>query len=90
MKESVTIDFAGRPFTIDTGELAKQQTKRPRALCDTVVLVTAVARKEESKNDFLPLTVNYQRWPMRPVSFRRFFLRGKADRQAWKYSCPGS
>jgi polyribonucleotide nucleotidyltransferase len=61
MKESVTIDFAGRPLTITTGELAKQADGSVLVqYVDTVVLVTAVAQKEESKNDFLPLTVNYQ------------------------------
>jgi polyribonucleotide nucleotidyltransferase len=61
MKESVTIDLAGRPLTITTGELAKQADGSVIVqYVDTVVLVTAVAAKEESKNDFLPLTVNYQ------------------------------
>jgi len=61
MKESVTIDLAGRPLTITTGELAKQADGSVIVqYADTVVLVTAVADKEESKNDFLPLTVNYQ------------------------------
>jgi polyribonucleotide nucleotidyltransferase len=61
MKESITIDFAGRPLTINTGELAKQADGSVLVqYADTVVLVTAVAEKEASKNDFLPLTVNYQ------------------------------
>lgn len=61
MKESVTIDFAGRPLTITTGDMAKQADGSVLVrYADTVVLVTAVAQKEESKNDFLPLTVNYQ------------------------------
>jgi polyribonucleotide nucleotidyltransferase len=61
MKESITIDLAGRPLTITTGELAKQADGSVIVQYgDTVVLVTAVADKEESKNDFLPLTVNYQ------------------------------
>ncbi|MBA4391062.1 MAG: polyribonucleotide nucleotidyltransferase [Syntrophus sp. (in: bacteria)] len=61
MKESITIDFAGRPLTITTGDLAKQADGSVLVRYgDTVVLVTAVAEKEESKNDFLPLTVNYQ------------------------------
>ncbi|HEX2966769.1 MAG TPA: hypothetical protein VHO84_13340 [Syntrophorhabdaceae bacterium] len=61
MKESVTIDFAGRPLTITTGEVAKQADGSVIVqYVDTVVLVTTVAEKEESQNDFLPLTVNYQ------------------------------
>jgi polyribonucleotide nucleotidyltransferase len=61
MKESITINFAGKPFTINTGELAKQADGSVFVqYADTVVLVTAVAEKEPSKNDFVPLTVNYQ------------------------------
>ena len=61
MKESITIDVAGRPLTLETGELAKQADGSALVRYqDTVVLVTAVSQKEESKNDFLPLTVNYQ------------------------------
>ena len=53
MKESITIDLAGRPLTITTGELAKQADGSVIVQHgDTVVLVTAVAQKEESKNDF--------------------------------------
>ncbi|HVN96032.1 MAG TPA: polyribonucleotide nucleotidyltransferase [Syntrophorhabdaceae bacterium] len=61
MKESISIDFAGKPLTISTGDLAKQADGSVLVQYgDTVVLVTAVAEKEESTNDFLPLTVNYQ------------------------------
>ena len=46
MKESVTIDLAGRPLTITTGELAKQADGSVIVqYADTVVLVTAVAAK---------------------------------------------
>ncbi len=61
MKESITIDYAGRPLTITTGEMAKQAGGSVVIqYADTVVLVTAAARKEASDRDFLPLTVNYQ------------------------------
>ncbi len=61
MKESITIDYAGRPLTISTGELAKQAGGSVVVqYADTVVLVTAVAQKQPSERDFLPLTVNYQ------------------------------
>jgi polyribonucleotide nucleotidyltransferase len=61
MKESITIDYAGRPLTISTGELAKQAGGSVVIqYADTVVLVTAVAQKKASERDFLPLTVNYQ------------------------------
>ena len=61
MKQSVTIDYAGRPLTISTGEMAKQAGGSVvMQYADTVVLVTAVAQKKPSERDFLPLTVNYQ------------------------------
>jgi polyribonucleotide nucleotidyltransferase len=59
--ESITIEFCGRPLTISTGSLAKQADGSVVVRYgDTVVLVTAVAQREERLTDFLPLTVNYQ------------------------------
>ncbi len=61
MEESITIQFCGRPLTISTGAVAKQADGSVVVRYgDTVVLVTAVAEKEEAQTDFLPLTVNYQ------------------------------
>lgn len=61
MEETITIDCAGRPLTISTGNLAKQADGSVLVQYgDTVVLVTAVAEKNETEKDFLPLTVNYQ------------------------------
>jgi polyribonucleotide nucleotidyltransferase len=61
MEELVTIDFCGRPLTISTGALAKQADGSVVVRYgDTVLLVTAVAEKEDTTTDFLPLTVNYQ------------------------------
>jgi polyribonucleotide nucleotidyltransferase len=61
MKESITIEYAGRPLTITTGEVARQADGSVLVrYADTVVLVTAVSNNEESDRDFLPLTVNYQ------------------------------
>ncbi|MGD0231781.1 MAG: polyribonucleotide nucleotidyltransferase [Syntrophorhabdales bacterium] len=61
MEESITIEFYGRPLTIGTGALAKQADGSVvMRYGDTVLLVTAVAEKEEAKTDFMPLTVNYQ------------------------------
>jgi polyribonucleotide nucleotidyltransferase len=61
MEENITIEFAGRPLTISAGGLAKQADGSVMARYgDTVVLVTAVAEKQERDKDFLPLTVNYQ------------------------------
>ena len=61
MKHSVTVDFGGRPFTIETGEVAKQASGAVMVRYgDTVVLVTAVALPEPREGiDFLPLTINY-------------------------------
>lgn len=61
MEENITIEFAGRPLTLSAGGLAKQADGSVLARYgDTVVLVTAVAEKQERDKDFLPLTVNYQ------------------------------
>ncbi len=61
MEESITIEFCGRPLTISTGALAKQADGSVVIRYgDTVLLVTAVAAKEETHTDFMPLTVNYQ------------------------------
>ena len=61
MEESITVEFCGRPLTISTGALAKQADGSVIIRYgETVLLVTAVAEKEEATTDFLPLTVNYQ------------------------------
>jgi polyribonucleotide nucleotidyltransferase len=61
MEESITVEFCGRPLTISTGALAKQADGSVTVRYgDTVLLVTAVAEKEEATTDFMPLTVNYQ------------------------------
>jgi polyribonucleotide nucleotidyltransferase len=61
MEESVTIEFCGRALTMSAGALAKQADGSVFIRYgDTVLLVTATAKKEEANTDFLPLTVNYQ------------------------------
>ena len=61
---SVTKEFQYGDCTVklETGEIARQATGAVMAsMGDTVVLVTAVARKEIVEGrDFFPLTVNYQ------------------------------
>jgi polyribonucleotide nucleotidyltransferase len=59
---SRTIEFGGRPLTIETGRMAKQADGAVTVRYgDTVVLVTATAdRKEKPGIDFLPLTVDYR------------------------------
>src|SRR5215468_11301878 len=58
----VEIDLHGRPFSIESGRMAKQAGGSALVRYgDTVVLVTAVAAKEPRENvDFFPLTVDYQ------------------------------
>ncbi|MEO6187123.1 MAG: polyribonucleotide nucleotidyltransferase, partial [Steroidobacteraceae bacterium] len=54
--------FGSQTVTIETGELARQADGAVVvSMGDTVVLVTAVARKQaQPGKDFFPLTVNYQ------------------------------
>ena len=62
MVQKLQIDFAGRPFSVETGKVAKQASGAIMVQYgDTVVLVTAVTSNERREGiDFLPLTVNYQ------------------------------
>ena len=59
--KKVTFPYGAHPVTIETGEIARQADGAVVvSMADTVVLVTAVARKEaDPKKDFFPLTVNY-------------------------------
>lgn len=56
------INFGGPVLTIETGEIARQADGAVLVhMGDTMVLVTVVGRKEGGeKNDFFPLTVDYQ------------------------------
>lgn len=62
MIEKIEIDLGGRPFSIETGKVARQANGAVVARYgETVVLVTAVSSDETREGiDFLPLTVNYQ------------------------------
>jgi polyribonucleotide nucleotidyltransferase len=56
-----SIDWAGRPLTVEIGQLAKQANGAVLVRYgDTVVLSTATASKEAKDVDFFPLTVNYE------------------------------
>jgi polyribonucleotide nucleotidyltransferase len=57
-----SFQFGSQTITIETGELARQADGSALvSMGDTVVLVTAVARKAaQPGKDFFPLTVNYQ------------------------------
>jgi polyribonucleotide nucleotidyltransferase len=56
-----TFNYGQHQVTLETGELARQADASVLvSMGDTVVLVTAVARKDADPNkDFFPLTVNY-------------------------------
>jgi polyribonucleotide nucleotidyltransferase len=61
MNHKLQIDFGGRPFSIETGKVAKQANGSVMVQYgDTVVLVTAVTSDKKREGlDFIPLTVNY-------------------------------
>jgi polyribonucleotide nucleotidyltransferase len=61
MMQKLQIDLGGRPFSIETGKVAKQANGSVLVQYgDTVVLVTAViSDKKREGIDFIPLTVNY-------------------------------
>ncbi len=57
-----TFQYGEHAVTLETGEIARQASGAVLVrMADTVVLVTAVGRKDaEATKDFFPLTVNYQ------------------------------
>ncbi len=61
MVQKRQIDFGGRPFSIETGKVAKQANGSVLVQYgETVVLVTAVTSEKKREGlDFIPLTVNY-------------------------------
>ena len=60
-KKVYSLDWAGRPLTIETGQLAKQANGAVLVRYgDTTVLSTATASKNPKPLDFFPLTVNYE------------------------------
>ena len=61
MNQKLQIDFGGRPFSIETGKVAKQANGSVMVQYgETVVLVTAVTSDKKREGlDFIPLTVNY-------------------------------
>ena len=60
--QKVTIDWAGRPLTLETGRMARQADGAVLATYgETTVLAAVVfAKKAKEGQDFFPLTVNYQ------------------------------
>ncbi|WP_153731325.1 polyribonucleotide nucleotidyltransferase [Sporosarcina obsidiansis] len=60
-KKVYTLDWAGRPLTIEAGQLAKQANGAVLVRYgDTTVLSTVTASKKPKPLDFFPLTVNYE------------------------------
>ena len=61
-KYTKSFQYGDHTVTLETGEIARQATASIVAsMSDTVVLVTAVGRKEaDPGRDFFPLTINYQ------------------------------
>jgi len=60
-KKVFTTEWAGRPLTVEVGQLAKQANGAALVRYgDTVVLSTATASKEPRDVDFFPLMVNYE------------------------------
>ena len=62
MYKKITLEFYGRPLSIETGHLAKQASGAAVVVYgETVVLVTVVATNSPREGiDFFPLTVDYQ------------------------------
>src|SRR5215469_8117812 len=74
-KASVTVDFAGKTLSFETGELAPQATASILArLGDTMVLVTVVEGGERSDIDYFPLSVEY---------VERLYAGGKIKGSRW-------
>lgn len=61
MQHRVEMSLAGRPFILETGQIAKLANGSVTVRYgDTVVLSTVTASKEPKDLDFFPLTVNYE------------------------------
>jgi polyribonucleotide nucleotidyltransferase len=62
MAQKLEVEFGGRPFSIETGKVARQANGSVVVRYgETVVLVTVVTSDQVREGvDFLPLTVNYQ------------------------------
>lgn len=74
-KTTVTIEFAGKTLSFETGELAPQATASILArLGDTMVLVTVVEGGERTDIDYFPLSVEY---------VERLYAGGKIKGSRW-------
>jgi polyribonucleotide nucleotidyltransferase len=68
-----TIDWGGRPLTLETGRMARQADGAVLATYgETTVLATVVFEKKPKPGfDFFPLTVDYQEKTYAADAFRR-------------------
>src|SRR5579862_4632731 len=74
-KTTVTVEFAGKSLSFETGELAPQATAAILArLGDTMVLVTVVEGGERSDIDYFPLSVDF---------VERLYAGGKIKGSRW-------
>src|SRR5260221_2560668 len=74
-KTSVSVEFAGKTLTFETGEIAPQATASILArLGDIMVLVTIVEGGERSDIDYFPLSVEY---------VERLYAGGKIKGSRW-------
>ena len=74
-KTTVTVEFAGKTLSFETGELAPQATAAVLArLGDTMVLVTVVEGGERSDIDYFPLSVDF---------VERLYAGGKIKGSRW-------
>ncbi len=74
-KQAFTLDLAGKPLTLETGQLAKQATSSVLArMGDTMVLVTVVEGKLREDLGYFPLTVEY---------VERLYAGGKIKGSRW-------
>jgi len=61
LKQTFSMEWAGRRLTVEIGQLAKQASGAALIRYgDTAVLSTATASKDPKAVDFFPLTVNYE------------------------------
>ena len=61
MAHRIEKEFAGRKLVLETGRMARQADGAVLAQYgDTVVLVTAMAERKQSRMPFFPLTVEYR------------------------------
>ena len=85
MKRVFELEFEGKKFVVETGEIAKQADGAVLVrLNDTVILSTACCSDEPKEGDFFPLTVGYEEKQYAAGKIPGSFLRreGRASEHA--------